>query len=86
MSYTKNYTGSKDERMKEAYRDAIDYLGDRFPKIANALLDMAYDCRTIRDFVRIYPLFLSFAGLQGAPARAMALRTIRCYNANIRSR
>lgn len=82
MSYTVHYSGSKKERLEKARKDAESYLGKEFyDKIVNAMSDAVKNGH-LRDLAKTYRFHLSFAGVQGAPARAMVLDAIRIAKAN----
>jgi hypothetical protein len=77
MSYTVSYSGTKQERMVKARGDAEDYLGKaHYDKIVGAMI-CAIKEGHLRDLAKTYRFHLSFAGLQGAPARALVLDAIR---------
>ena len=82
MSYTITYTGTKAERMIKGLDDARDYLGERmFDRVLDTLLNSLNEGRNPRQFVKEYRLALSFVGLQGVPARAIALLVLQAYRA-----
>jgi hypothetical protein len=63
--------------MAAALEDARDYLGqETFNKVVKTMGIMLQQ-EGIRIFAKRYAFILSFAGVQGAPARAIALLTIR---------
>ena len=75
--FTTYYTGTKPERMKAALKEARDYVGHKeFKEIMDTLMESV---RVVgaRKTVRTAYFYLSFAGLRGAPARAMLLRALQ---------
>lgn len=73
MSYTVQYTGTKEEKLASALRDAKDYVGeDRWDKII-ILLTRILTCEDSRPRKKIFNcrFALSFAGVQGLPATAI---------------
>lgn len=67
---------TKAARMQAALSDAKGYLGDLYPKVEGYLQEVLH-VEGRKGFAKLYPIMLSFAGLQGAPARAMALEVLR---------
>ena len=77
MSYIIHYSGTKEQKMVKALDDARDYLGqETFNKVVKTMGLMLQE-EGVRFFVKRYAFVLSFAGIQGAPARAIALLAIR---------
>lgn len=65
--------------MADGLQDARDYLGNRvFNGVMDELTKAAREAK--RDMVASYRICLAFAGVQGIPARAMALEAIRRSN------
>ena len=79
MSYMIHYSGTKEQKMATALEDARDYLGQETFNEVIKTMDLMLHQEGIRTFAKTYAFVLSFAGIQGAPARAMALLTIRNY-------
>lgn len=77
MKHTIKYTGTRKEKMEQALQDAKSFCGeDYFSKVMKVLLDHVKK-HGVRNTVRVYPMILSFAGMEGAPARAIMLEVIR---------
>lgn len=77
MSFIIHYSGTKEQKMAKALDDARDYLGqETFNKVVKTMGLMLQE-EGVRFFVKRYAFVLSFAGIQGAPARAIALLAIR---------
>ena len=80
MGYTITYTGTKSEMMRKGLADAKSYLGEPlFDRVLDSLLGSLNEGRNPRQFVKEYRFALSFVGLQGVPARAIALLVLQSY-------
>lgn len=81
MSYTIRYTGTREQRRKAAFADAVDYLGqDGITKVW-ALVGEILSAKDASMRVRVNQCYfaLSFAGLRGAPAWAIIRTRWICF-------
>ena len=77
MGYTIRYEGTKAEMMTKGLADARDWYGERYYKTVMGTLTTEISEKGQRWLIRAYPTLLGISGLNGVPARAVALEALR---------